>query len=181
MRWYHIDRFVEFTSGERAISIKTVSLSEDHLHEYWPGYPILPSTLIVEGLAQTGGLLVGEAVGFEQCVILAKISRAVFHELVRPGDQLTYTSVLESCTDDGAIVKGTSHRGDQLQAEIDIVFAFIPQRLAAEQFYPADFLSSMRKFGMYEVLKTPEGEPKLPPAYMLEAEENAFKSGLLDD
>ena len=132
-------------------------------------------------LAQTGGLLVGEVGGFEQCVILAKISRAVFHEIVRPGAQLTYTSVLENYTDDGAIVKGTSHNGDELQAEIDIVFAFIPKRLAVEQFYPADFLSSMRKFGMYEVLKTPEGEPKLPPAYMLEAEQNAFKSGLLDD
>ena len=94
---------------------------------------------------------------------------------------MRYTSVLENRTDDGAIVKGTSHKGDQLQAEIDIVFAFIPQRLAAEQFYPADFLSTMRKFGMYEVLRTPEGEPKLPPAHMLEAEQNAFKSGLLDD
>ena len=182
MRWYHIDRFLEFVSGERAVSIKTVSLSEDHMHDYWPGYPIMPSTLIVEGLAQTGGLLVGESVGFEKCVILAKLSKAVFHDLARPGDQRTYTSVLENSSSDGAIVRGTSYKGDQLQAEIDIVFAYIPERLAGvEQFYPADFLSTMRKFGMYAVLKTPEGEPKLPPAYMLEAEQNAFKSGLLDD
>lgn len=182
MRWYHIDRFVEFVSGQRAITVKTISLTEDHLHDYWPGYPIMPSTLIVEGMAQTGGLLVGEMIGFERCVILAKVSRATFHEVAVPGDRLTYTATIETQTSEGAIVHGTSHKEDVLQAEINLVFGFIPERMeGVEQFYPADFLSTMRKFGMFDVLRTPEGEPKLPPARMLEAEQNAFASGLLDD
>jgi 3-hydroxyacyl-[acyl-carrier-protein] dehydratase len=182
MRWYHIDRFVEFVSGQRAVSIKTVSLTEDHIHDYWPGYPIFPSTLIVEGLAQTGGLLVGEMVGFERCVILAKVSRATFHELAVPGDRLTYTATLETQTPEGAIIKGTSHKDDILQAEINLVFGFIPERMeGVQQFYPADFLATMRKFGMFDVLQTPEGEPKLPPAFMLEAEKEALESGMLGD
>ena len=66
MRWIWIDRFVEFESGRRAVAIKNVSLAEEHLHDHFPGYPIMPNSLITEGLAQTGGLLghsFGPAVG----------------------------------------------------------------------------------------------------------------------
>ena len=60
MRWIWIDRFVEFESGKRAVAIKNVTLAEDHLHDHFPGWPTMPNSLITEGLAQTGGLLVGE-------------------------------------------------------------------------------------------------------------------------
>ena len=81
-----------------------------------------------------------------------------------------------------AIIKGTSHKDDILQAEINLVFGFIPERMeGVQQFYPADFLATMRKFGMFDVLQTPEGEPKLPPAFMLEAEKEALESGILGD
>ena len=60
MRWFWLDRFTEFVSGSHATAVKCVSLSEDHLREHLPGYPLMPNTLVAEGMAQCGGLLVSE-------------------------------------------------------------------------------------------------------------------------
>ena len=60
MRWFWIDRFTEFQSGRSATAIKTLSLSEDHLHDHFPGASIMPNSLVLEGMAQTAGLLVCE-------------------------------------------------------------------------------------------------------------------------
>ena len=54
MRWFWIDRFTEFESGSSATAIKNVSLAEEHLHDHFPGVPLMPNSLIIEGIAQTG-------------------------------------------------------------------------------------------------------------------------------
>ena len=66
MRWIWIDKFLEFRSGQFARAIKNLTLAEEHLHDHFPGYPVMPASLIIEGLAQTGGILVGEAGGFRR-------------------------------------------------------------------------------------------------------------------
>ena len=85
MRWIWIDKFVEFTPRISAVTVKNVTLAEEHLHDLYPAFPIVPHSLIVEGMAQTAGILVGEARNFAEKVILAKIGKASFHRLVRPG------------------------------------------------------------------------------------------------
>src|SRR3954471_18271391 len=82
MRWIWIDKFTGFTSRTSATAIKNVSLAEEHLHDLYPAFPIVPHSLIVEGMAQTAGILVGEARDFKEKVILAKVSKATFHRLV---------------------------------------------------------------------------------------------------
>src|SRR3954468_25013165 len=79
MRWIWIDKFIEFESGKQAKAIKNLTLAEEHLHDHFPGFPVMPNSLIVEGLAQTGGLLVGEYNQFKEKVILAKVPTAKFH------------------------------------------------------------------------------------------------------
>jgi len=59
MRWIWIDRFLTFESGKSARAVKNLSLAEDHFREHFPGYPVMPASLMLEGLAQTGGILVG--------------------------------------------------------------------------------------------------------------------------
>src|SRR3954447_14551730 len=86
MRWFWIDRYTEFESGRTATAIKNVSLAEEHLHDHFPGAPLMPNSLVIEGIAQTGGLLVGEHSGFEERVILAKVAKARFHFSAVPGD-----------------------------------------------------------------------------------------------
>ncbi len=88
MRWIWIDKFLEFRSGQFARAIKNLTLAEEHLHDHFPGFPVMPASLIIEGLAQTGGILVGEAGGFAEKVILAKIPRAEFFGVGCAGDQL---------------------------------------------------------------------------------------------
>ncbi len=95
MRWFWIDRYLEFESGRYAVAIKNVSLAEEHLHDHFPGAPMMPNSLIVEGIAQTGGLLVGEYNQFGKRVVLAKVSRAKFHFPAVPGDTLTYRTQIE--------------------------------------------------------------------------------------
>ncbi len=72
MRWFWIDRFTEMVSGQKATAIKTVSLSEEHLHDHFLGIPTMPNSLILEGMAQTAGMLVSEYNDFRERVILAK-------------------------------------------------------------------------------------------------------------
>src|SRR5258706_6783976 len=63
MRWIWIDKFTEFTSRTSATAVKNVTLAEEQLHDLYPDFPIYPHSLIVEGMAQTAGILVGEAGG----------------------------------------------------------------------------------------------------------------------
>ena len=164
MRWYWIDRFTEFESGRYAKAIKAVSLAEDHLHDHFPGYPVMPNSLIIEGLAQTGGLLVCEHGGFSEKVVLAKIGKARFHDEVVPGDLLTYTTTIEYIRKDGAMVSGTSHKGDALQAEVEIVFAHLNDSFADRTLFdPAAFVRMMFVLRAFEVGRTADGKPLTPP------------------
>src|ERR1051325_6164048 len=107
MRWIWIDKFTEFTPRTSATAIKNVSLAEEHLHDLYPAFPIVPNSLIIEGMAQTAGILVGEARNFEEKVILAKIGRATFHRLVRPGDTIVFQATIQQLNEQGASIAGT--------------------------------------------------------------------------
>ena len=164
MRWYWIDRFIDFESGSYAKSIKNVSLAESHLHDHFPAYPVMPNSLIIEGLAQTGGLLACQHGGFRSKVVLAKVPRMTFHSPVLPGDTLIYTTELVHITEDGSRVSATSHRGDELQAEGEIVFAHLrADQASAEQFDDETFLQMMRMLRLFEVGRNPDGSPMKDP------------------
>jgi len=140
MRWIWIDRFVEFTSRQRAIAQKNVSLAEEHLHDLYPAFPIMPHSLIVEGMAQTAGILVGEARNFSEKVILAKIGRATFHRLVRPGDTLTYDAKIEQLNETGASIAGRVTVGNDLVADIELMFSHIDQNMGGQKFPEHNFV-----------------------------------------
>jgi 3-hydroxyacyl-[acyl-carrier-protein] dehydratase len=125
MRWIWIDRFVSFESGKSATAVKNLSLAEDHFAEHFPGYPVMPAPLILEGLAQTGGILVGEANNFSKNVVLAKIPKAAFRRDAVPGETLTYATTLQQLSDIGGLVSGTVHVGDELIGEAEIFFAHV--------------------------------------------------------
>src|SRR5438477_2108514 len=118
MRWIWIDKFTEFTSRTSATAVKNVTLAEEQLHDLYPDFPIVPHSLIVEGMAQTAGILVGEAGGFKQKVILAKIGKASFHRLSRPGDTLQFAATIEQFNESGAATSGIVSCGGERVAEI---------------------------------------------------------------
>lgn len=165
MRWVWIDKFLEFESRRSARAVKNVSFAEEHLHDHYPGFPVMPGSLILEGLAQTGGLLVGEARDFEEKVILAKIARARFFSRACPGDQLIYEVEVADLRPEGAIVEGKARVGDRKVAEAELVFAHLDDRSRAKTlFEPKNFVFTMRLLGVFDVGRTEDGSPlKEPP------------------
>jgi 3-hydroxyacyl-[acyl-carrier-protein] dehydratase len=140
MRWIWIDKFVEFESGKRAVSVKNVTLAEEHVHDHFPGFPMMPECLMVEAMAQTAGILVGQARNFEEKVVLAKISKAVFHDFVVPGDTIRLEARMETIAPEAASTAGRITRGDQLIAEIHLMFSHIDQNLAGKKFPEENFV-----------------------------------------
>ncbi len=128
MRWIWIDRFVEFEPGRRAVAVKGVTMAEEHLHDHVPGYPLHPPTLMIEGMAQTAGVLVGDAFDFQEKVILAKVTRAVFHRHVRPGDRLRFEAEVQGeVRREGAAVTGRITADGHLVAELELMFVHLDQ------------------------------------------------------
>jgi 3-hydroxyacyl-[acyl-carrier-protein] dehydratase len=140
MRWIWIDRFTEFRSGQSARAVKNLSLAEDYFADHFPGYPVMPASLMLEGLAQTGGILVGEANDFREKVILAKILFAQFQREVLAGEQLTYDVELLHLRPEGAAVKGRVLVGVEQVACAEIFFAHLDQARSQQLFGERNFV-----------------------------------------
>ncbi|MBN1975014.1 MAG: beta-hydroxyacyl-ACP dehydratase [Sedimentisphaerales bacterium] len=140
MRWIWIDKFKEFETGKRAVAIKNVTLAEEHLHDHFPGFPVMPECLMIEAMAQTAGILVGEAKKFQEKVILAKIKKAVFFDFVKPGDTIELEANIESIAPEAASISGKITRDGKIIAEIDLMFSHIDQNLAGIEFPEENFV-----------------------------------------
>ena len=174
MRWFWIDRFTEFVRGRRAVAIKALALCEEQFNGYTPGFGTMPGSLMIEGMAQTAGLLVGEMEGFAQRVVLAKIGKAIFHRPTTPGEVLRYEATLTDIKGDGALASVNAFIGDELVAEVELMFAFLDERFpSGPLFEPVDFAAMLRNFHMYDVGRTADGQPIELPAFYADAEREA--------
>ena len=101
MRWMWIDAITQYEPDKRLVAVKNVSLSEEHIHDHFaatddlPAQPMMPNSLIVEGMAQTAGILVGSVNSFREKVVLAKIVRASIERDVLPGQSIRYDATIE--------------------------------------------------------------------------------------
>lgn len=173
MRWFWVDRFEEFVSGQRARSVKNVALSEEHLDEYNVTWPYMPPPLMIEGLAQTGGLLLGQMSDFHARVVLAKVGKAKFEGFARPGDRVNYELELLSTHDEGAIAGGKiSINESEVIGHVELVFAALDdeQFSGIELFEPHGFLRMLRIMRLFEVGVYPDGTPIKVPDHLLQAE-----------
>ncbi|NIP86865.1 MAG: beta-hydroxyacyl-ACP dehydratase [Planctomycetales bacterium] len=168
MRWFWMDRFTELNSGKSAEAVKTVSLSESALHDHFYCIPTMPNSLILEGMAQTSGMLVSEYNDFRERVILAKVPKVQFYGRAVPGDTLVYRAVLEDIDAEGARATTTSHVGDRLQAEAEILFVHLDRESARRPlFEPGEFLSILRVLKILEVARKPDGSRIPVPQHLL--------------
>ncbi len=122
MRWFLIDKFIEIQKGKYAKAIKNITLGEDHLHDHFPTFPVMPNSLIIESLAQTAGVLAGYSRDFEQNVILSKINKAIFHRMALPGDQLVLEARMVDLRDEGAWLNATATVDGEILAEASLMF-----------------------------------------------------------
>lgn len=155
MRWMWIDRVVELVPGQKLVAIKHVSLAEEHLHDHFPAsatlpaLPIMPTSLIIEGMAQTAGILVGHAENFAEKVVLAKVSKAELNAEARPGDTLRYTAIIDKIDPMGASTKGIVELLSPMPAvapqtigAIDLMFSHLDKNMSGLEFPEHNFVFS---------------------------------------
>ncbi|HEX2838977.1 MAG TPA: hypothetical protein VHN77_12720 [Phycisphaerales bacterium] len=155
MRWMWIDRVVALEPGKRLVAIKHVSLAEEHLHDHFaadasgPAMPIMPASLILEGMAQTAGILVGHAEGFREKVILAKVGKAELTEDAGPGCTLRYTATIVQMDKSGASTNGVvelldpsaaDDRPARVIGQIDMMFSHIDNNMQGLAFPAHNFV-----------------------------------------
>lgn len=153
MHWYWIDRFTVFESGKRAQAIKNVSRAEEYAPDHFLYHSVMPASLIIEGLAQTAGLLVHEAKNYEKKVVLGKIARFTFSDVEQvPGDTLIYDAVVDYIHDEGSMLSVTVHKNGKQIAEGALIFAHLGEEFNGRPLYGEDDLFDLfRAFEVYEV------------------------------
>lgn len=128
MRFFLIDKIMEWEIGGQARAIKNIALSEDFFDDHFPRMPIMPGVLILEGMAQLGGIFLEETVrqelGIETKAIVTIIDKTKFRDISKPGDQLIYTVKVTGFSDLGGKVTATAHKGDNEIASTGFTFAF---------------------------------------------------------
>jgi UDP-3-O-[3-hydroxymyristoyl] N-acetylglucosamine deacetylase/3-hydroxyacyl-[acyl-carrier-protein] dehydratase len=87
-----VDRILEIEPKKRIVGLKNVTINEPFFQGHFPGHPIMPGVLIIEAMAQVGGvLLMGEVEGSESKVVyFMSLDNVKFRRPVKPGDQLIF-------------------------------------------------------------------------------------------
>ncbi|MBE9182005.1 3-hydroxyacyl-ACP dehydratase FabZ [Oculatella sp. LEGE 06141] len=122
-----VDRIIEYIPGERAVGIKNVTFNEPHFQGHFPGRPIMPGVLIVEAMAQVGGVVLTQIPDVpEGLFMFAGIDKVRFRRPVVPGDQLIMTVELLSIKRRRfGKMQGRAEVGGQLVAEGELMFSIV--------------------------------------------------------
>ena len=149
-----IDKVIVFEPHKRLVAVKNVSLAEEHLHQHFaaegvlPPCPVMPNSLILEGMAQTAGILTGSLRRFKEKVVLAKIQKAEITQDVVPGQCIRYDARIERIDPMGAGTVGTierfDHRTGQWEkiGETEIMFSHVDQNMSGLAFPEHNFVFS---------------------------------------
>ena len=123
-----VDRVLNGEKGKSMVGLKNVSMNEPFFQGHFPSEPIMPGVLILEGMAQVGGLLafysIPEMIG-KKLIYFAGIDKVRFRQPVIPGDQLIYE--MEVLKHKGKIWKmaGIAKVEDKVVAEAEFLAAFV--------------------------------------------------------
>lgn len=171
MRWLWLDRILTLDKAQQCVAIRNVTAAEDVLQDHFPAsknaggfvggptgcapgtehraYAVMPNSLIIEGFAQTAGILVGHANDFKEKVILAKIGKAIFTGLAAtPGTTIRYTAEINYLDHRGANTTGSVHLLDPADpaaeprelASIDMMFSHVDKNMQGLEFPEENFV-----------------------------------------
>jgi 3-hydroxyacyl-[acyl-carrier-protein] dehydratase len=122
-----VDRIIEYVPGKKAVGLKNVTFNEPHFQGHIPGRPIMPGVLIVEAMAQVGGVVLTQLPGMKgKFFAFAGIDHVRFRRQVVPGDQLIMTvELLVLKRNRIAKMQGKGLVDDKLAVEGEMLFSLI--------------------------------------------------------
>lgn len=125
-----IDRVVEFERAKRLVAIKNVTINEPFFQGHFPGYPIMPGVLVVEAMAQAGGIILMHELPdrAEKLVVFTGIERAKFRRPVTPGDQLRIEIEVLSFRPRAGRIAGRALVEGKLACEATLTCQVVPRK-----------------------------------------------------
>lgn len=122
-----VDRITEIVDGSKITGIKNVTINEPFFQGHFPDQPVMPGVMILEGMAQVGGVLgyhrLPEMIG-NKLLYFAGINRARFRRPVVPGDQLVFELTLIKMKRGVMVMDGKAFVDDQLVTEAELMASF---------------------------------------------------------
>lgn len=122
-----VDKIVEFEAHKKIVGIKNVSINEPFFTGHFPDNPIMPGVLILEGMAQTGGILLfnhKDSAG--RTAYFVGLNKVKFRKAVIPGDILRIEVTVTNLRSRLVMLHGIVHVGSDIVTEADIMFGFTP-------------------------------------------------------
>jgi len=126
-----IDRVIELDRMKRIVALKNVTINEPFFQGHFPGKPIMPGVLIVEAIAQAGGLLLLTEVPNrdEMLMVFTGIEKARFRRPVVPGDQIRIEVEVRAWRITAARLEGKAYIGDKVAAEATVTCRLVPRAI----------------------------------------------------
>ena len=120
-----VDRIIEIEAGKRVVGLKNVTVNEEFFQGHYPGNPIMPGVLIIESMAQVGGLLMMQKLEHpeKRLPLLASINKVKFRQPVVPGDSLKIEAEVIKAKGSIAKMFAKGFVEDKLVAEAELMFA----------------------------------------------------------
>ena len=130
-----IDRIVEFERAKRLVAIKNVTINEPFFQGHFPGYPIMPGVLVIEAMAQAGGIVMMSELPdrHQKLVVFTSIERAKFRRPVTPGDQLRIEIEVLSFRTRAGRIQGKAFVDGKLACEATLTCQVVPRTKDREQ------------------------------------------------
>ena len=122
-----VDRVIELVPGDRITALKNVTINEPFFTGHFPGRPVMPGVLIIEAMAQAGGMLAIESNPADkrgQLIYFMGMDKVRFRKPVVPGDQLIFEAKILKMRSNVAKMSGTASVDNQIAAEAELMASF---------------------------------------------------------